>query len=73
MLGAGGHAKVVCCIPGPGFGQVDRGVGDNRAREYLATSMDLSWVSMIHPTAFVHVTVVVGVPAQVVRHTDEAQ
>lgn len=34
--------------------EVAIGVGDNRSRELLATSMDFSWVSMIHPTAFVH-------------------
>lgn len=37
------------------------GVGDNRIRKRLAEQMDLEWVTVIHPFAWVHPDVLVGV------------
>lgn len=37
------------------------GVGDNRVRKQLAEQMDLDWVTAIHPFAWVHPDVLVGV------------
>ncbi len=37
------------------------GIGDNKRRQELATKMDLDWITVIHPFAWVHPEVPIGV------------